>query len=54
MARRKLVLTTETLGKLSTVQLARVAGGFTNVSGSCLCQSFVCSIGADCHTVACR
>ena len=52
--RRKLVLTRETLQRLTADEVVRVAGGFTIISGSCLCESFVCSIAADCHTAACK
>jgi hypothetical protein len=49
----KLSLSTETLRTLSASELAHVDGGFTNVSDSCACNSFICSIGSNCPTVAC-
>ncbi len=52
--RTKLVLGRETLCRLSADELARVVGGFTVISQSCLCHSFVCSIGSDCHSAACK
>lgn len=52
-SKSKLSLSTETLRTLSANELARVDGGFTNVSDSCLCNSFICSIGGDCPTLRC-
>lgn len=49
----KLSLTTETIRTLSATELAKVDGGFTNVSDSCACNSFICSIASNCPTVAC-
>jgi hypothetical protein len=49
----KLSLTTETVRTLTSSELARADGGFTNVSDSCLCNSFICSIAGNCPTVAC-
>ncbi len=51
--KKRLVLSTETLRTLSATELADAGGGFTDISGSCLCNSFVCSIVGDCPTAAC-
>lgn len=52
-AKMRLVLKAETVRTLSAAELAQADGGFTNVSGSCLCNSFVCSIGGDCPSTVC-
>jgi hypothetical protein len=49
----KLSLGAETLRTLAASELEHVDGGFTNVSDSCACNSFICSIGSNCPTVAC-
>jgi hypothetical protein len=52
-SRTRLALGAETLRTLSAGELAGAAGGFTNVSDSCACNSFICSIASNCPTVAC-
>ena len=52
-SKAKLSLSTETLRTLSERELVNVDGGLTNISGSCACNSFVCSIGGDCPTLKC-
>jgi len=52
-SKTKLSLSAETLRTLSAGDLAHVDGGFTDISDSCLCRSFVCSIGGNCHTLRC-
>jgi hypothetical protein len=49
----KLSVTAETIRILSASELAKAEGGFTNVSDSCACNSFICSIASNCPTVAC-
>lgn len=51
--KKALVLSTETLRTLSAHELHDAGGGFTDVSGSCLCNSFVCSVVGNCPTAAC-
>jgi hypothetical protein len=51
--RKRLALSTETLRTLSATELADINGGFTDISGSCLCNSFICSVFGNCQTAAC-
>jgi hypothetical protein len=49
--KKKLALTSETLRTLSSEQLGGVnGGGLTNITQSCACHSFVCSIAGNCAT----
>ena len=49
-AKKRLALKTETLRALSDEQLVHVGGaGFTDISGSCSCNSCICS-----HLSKCR
>jgi hypothetical protein len=52
-AKKRLALTTETLRSLSAEQLVEVGGaGFTDISGSCSCNSCICSYLSNCGPVA--
>jgi hypothetical protein len=53
LKKSKLGLSTETLRALTRTELEAAAGGFTNISNSCACHSFICSIGGNCTTVKC-
>jgi hypothetical protein len=52
--RSRLSVASETVRVLSASDLAGAAGGFTNVSDSCACNSFVCSIASNCPTLRCK
>lgn len=48
-AKKRLALKTETLRTLTDEQLGGVAGaGFTDLSGSCSCNSCICSYLSNC------
>ena len=51
--RKRLALDTETLRALTATELVDVNGGFTDISGSCLCNSFVCSVVGNCPSAGC-
>jgi len=47
--KKKLALKTETVRALSREELVRIQGaGFTDISGSCSCDSCICSYFGDC------
>lgn len=50
--KKRLALKTETLRSLSAEQLVLVSGaGFTDISGSCSCNSCICSYFGNCGPV---
>jgi hypothetical protein len=52
IAKKRLALKTETLRSLSDEQLVHVGGaGFTDISGSCSCNSCICSYFSNCGPV---
>ena len=47
----RLTVSTETLRALTRAEVEAANGGFTKISTSCFCGSFICSIAGNCPTV---